>query len=266
MKKFAWILVIAIGVSSPVCIAQQEDPAQVMLFGIFHFANPGHDVVKTDQINVMTSENQAYLDALADRLAEFKPTRILLEFEPSRDADFQQRLSDYKKREFELTSNEIYQVGFRVAARTDGATVHGFDERSVQWQAEPLFEHLQDNDQKMASRIDALIADITARIGQAHSTLPLRELLLIANDRGDDRLNRSFYVLTNEAGTEGSFVGADATASWWHRNFRMYALVQRYAQPGERGIVIGGQGHIAILRQLLDDDMDRDAVDVRPLL
>jgi predicted proteasome-type protease len=46
----------------------------------------------------------------------------------------------------------------------------------------------------------------------------------------------------------------------------MYALVQRHAQPGERVLVIGGQGHIAIMRQLLADDRDREAVDVHPYL
>ena len=39
--------------------------------------------------------------------------------------------------------------------------------------------------------------------------------------------------------------GADASASWWQRNFRMYALIQQHAQPGARDIAIGGQGHTA---------------------
>ncbi len=73
-------------------------------------------------------------------------------------------------------------------------------------------------------------------------------------------------IVTNPVGDQNNFVGADASASWWHRNFRMYAHVQRYARPGERVLVIGGQGHTAILRQLLADDPDREAVDVRPFL
>jgi hypothetical protein len=243
-----------------------QETSQVMLFGVFHFANPGLDVVKTDQINVMTTENQAYLDELADRIAEFKPTKILLEFEPGRDADLQQRLADYRDGNFELTSNEVYQLGFRIAARVEGASIHGFDERSVHWQAEPLFEYLENNDPVTQARLSDLIEQITAEMQEAHSTLSLRELLLRANDESEDRLNRSSYLMTNHVGTKDNFVGADATASWWHRNFRMYAHVQRYTQPGDRVLVIGGQGHVAILRTLLDDDPDRVAVDVQPYL
>jgi hypothetical protein len=241
-----------------------QEPSEVMLFGAFHFANPGLDVVKTDQINVMTPENQDYLEGLAERLADFQPTKILLEYEPTRDAELQQRLADYRDGSFELPSNEIYQLGFRIAARTDGATIHGFDERSVHWQAEPLFAYLEHSDPETQARLNALYEQVTEEMQEAHSTLSLRELLVLANDEDKDRLNRASYLMTNHAGTGDSFVGADATASWWHRNFRMYAHVQRYAQPGDRVLVIGGQGHIAILRTLLDDDPERVAVDVRP--
>ena len=60
--------------------------AQVLLFGTFHFANPGRDVVKTEQIDVMTEESQEYLLGLSRRLAEeFRPTVVLLEFDPARE-------------------------------------------------------------------------------------------------------------------------------------------------------------------------------------
>ena len=145
-------------------------------------------------------------------------------------------------------------------------TLHGFDERGIQWNAEPLFEYLQDVDTDTNARVEAWIEENAAQTDTMHSTLSLKELLLSTNDPAEDRNNRAFYIMTNPVGTDASFVGADATASWWHRNFRMYALIQRYAQPGERVLVIGGQGHTAILRRMLADDMDREAVDVRPFL
>lgn len=246
--------------------AQQAEPAQVMVFGVFHFANPGRDLVRTDQINVMTSENQAYLESLAKRVSEFNPTVVLLEFDPARDTEMQQRYQQYIEGSFELRSNEVYQLGFRIAALSDAVTIHGFDETNVHWQAEPLFEYLKNSDTETGARMSALIGDMTAENQEAHSTLSLRELLLNANDAGRDALNRYTYLLTNHVGDGANLVGADATASWWHRNFRMYAHVQRYAQPGERVLAIAGQGHTAILRLLLADDHDREAVDVLPYL
>ncbi len=69
-----------------------------------------------------------------------------------------------------------------------------------------------------------------------------------------DAQNKSLYVLTNAAGAGGSFAGADASASWWHRNFRMLARLQKLAQTEPRVLAIAGQGHMAILKDLLRFD------------
>jgi len=252
--------------AAPAAIAEELPPAQVMLFGVFHFSNPGHDVVKTDQVNVMTDKNQVYLEALSDRLSKYNPTVVLLEFGPERDSEMQERFRHYVDGSYELPANEVYQLGFRIAARSAANTVRGFDESNVQWQAEPLFEYLESNDANTNAKLNALIEEMTLAQQKAHESLSLRELLLRSNDADQDALNRSIYLLTNPVGENDNFVGADATASWWHRNFRMYSIVQRYAQPGERVLVLGGQGHIAILRQLLADDREREGVDVRPYL
>ena len=253
-------------VGSPVSTAEDQPPAQVMLLGVFHFSNPGRDVVKTDQIDVMTDENQAYLEALSDKLSKYNPTVVLLEFSPEREPEMQERFRQYVDGRYQLSSNEVYQLGFRIAARSEADTIHGFDETNIHWQAQPLFEYLESNDANPNARLSALIEELTLADQKAHASLSLQELLVRSNDADRDARNRAIYLLTNHVGENDNFVGADATASWWHRNFRMYALVQRYAQPGERVLVMGGQGHIAILRQLLSDDREREAIDVRPYL
>ena len=259
-------LCMLLSVTLSVANAADQPPAQVMLFGVFHFANPGHDVVKTDQINVMTDENQAYIEALADKLSQYNPTVVLLEFTPDREPEMQERFRQYVDGNYQLPSNEVYQLGFRIAARSDAETIHGFDETNTQWQAEPLFDYLESVDTKTGAKVSTVFEELTAADQKAHASLSLQQLLIRANDADRDAQNRALYLMTNHVGEGSNFVGADATASWWHRNFRMYALVQRHARPGERVLVIGGQGHIAILRQLLADDQEREAVDVGPYL
>ena len=39
------MLCIFLSVTFSVANAEEQSPAQVMLFGVFHFANPGRDVV-----------------------------------------------------------------------------------------------------------------------------------------------------------------------------------------------------------------------------
>ena len=236
--------------------------AKIMLMGVFHFGNPAQDLVKTNQINVMTSENQQYLEKLSDRISQFMPTVVMLEFDPANGKAIQEQYDQYLKDSFSLPSNEIYQIGFRVAKKSQLTTVHSFDEQTIEWNAQPLFDYMEARDPETRSRFEALIEQITKETEQAHATLSLSELLLDANHEQKDTLNKYLYLFTNSIGAGQNFEGADAAASWWHRNFRMYANIQKFADPGEKVLVIGGQGHTAILKDLLKLDLDREAVDV----
>jgi hypothetical protein len=244
----------------------QDQPAEVLLFGVFHFANPGRDVVRVDQVDVSTRENQAYLGALAERLCAFRPTIILLEFDRAREAEMQSQLDAYRADRLELGLNENHQIGLRVAKACGVEKLYGFDESEVGWNAEPLFEYLESSAPDVLEAFNDEIARLQQAEATAHRELSLRELLIRANDSERDRMNKDLYLLTNAAGAGFGFEGADATARWWHRNIRMYANIQRYAAAGERVLVVAGQGHTAILRDLLAIDRRISAHDIRPYL
>jgi hypothetical protein len=115
------------------------EPAQVLLFGTFHFQDAGLDVVKPEDFDVMTPESQEYLQALAGRLAAMKPTKVLLEYAPADDKLVNQRYRDYLAGAFELPANEIYQLGFH-RQLAGHERVHSRQPR-CRWQADAMFEY-----------------------------------------------------------------------------------------------------------------------------
>ena len=243
--------------------AQAQTP-EVLLFGVFHFSNPGHDVVRVDQIDVSTPANQTYLTGLSQRLCEFRPTAILLEFDRARESDIRRQFDNYATGRSGLPgSDEIYQVGFRVAKLCGVKNIYGFDETEVGWDAEPLFAYLEKSAPDLLGAFNAEITRLQAATTTAHRELNLKELLARANDPQQDRLNKDLYLITNAAGAGLGFEGADATARWWRRNFRMYANIQRYATADERILVVAGSGHTAILRDLLAIDRRIKSRDIR---
>jgi hypothetical protein len=243
--------------------AHATEPAKVMLIGTFHFSNPGKDVVKVDDVDVLDVASQQFLQQFAERLAGFKPTRVLLEYDPANEALINQRYSDYLAGTYELGVNEIYQLGFRIAKLSGLKAVQSFDHTDLQWQAEAMFEYAKQHDSPEMKTFNESIERVTQEEAQARATENLRGLLMRANDEENDRQNMDLYLTTNAIGVGDGYAGADATASWWQRNFRMYANIQQAAQPGERLIVIGGQGHTAILKQLLriDQRLQKEKVD-----
>lgn len=241
-------------------------PAKVMLLGLFHFDNPGLDAVKFTPIDVMQPKEQAYLQALCERIAAFKPTKVLLEYPPQSDELFNQRYADYLAGRYELKLNEIYQLGFRIARLAGLKRVHGFDERDSPSDG-ALWEYLAKDAPAAMKEVESLIAALSTRFQHEHRTLSLRDLLRKSNSPADDNLNKSFYLMLNDVGAgQRKFVGADASAQWWQRNFRMYANVQVHAGPGERVVVIAGSGHTAILRDLVKVDPKRVEEKVAPYL
>lgn len=262
MKRFFSMLtlVLASGVQA------QQQPAEILLFGVFHFANPGHDVVRVNHIDVTTPDNQAYLIELAKSLCKFKPTVILLEFDRSRETEMQEKLNLYRDGQLALSANERQQIGFRVAKECGVEKIYGIDESQIGWDAEPLFEYLEDSKPELLQAFNSEVAEIQAEEAAAHRDLSLRELLIRANDPEQDQKNKDLYLLTNVAGARCGFAGADATARWWHRNFRMFANIQYFAKPGERVLVLTGQGHTAIFRDLAGIDRRILAQDIEQYL
>ena len=243
-----------------------EAPAKVMLMGTFHFANPGLDTVKTNQIDVTTPKNQQYLEKFSARIAHnFSPTVVLLECARERQLELNTEYNKYVAGDFKLPVNEIYQLGFRIAKASGLESVQCFDEREVQWQAGELMKTMPEQAPEIQAEFEAFISDVSTQLETMHADLSLKEILLTMNSREFDEKNQSLYVLLNEIGASESFVGADATASWWHRNFRMYANIQKAAVKDSRVFVIAGQGHTAILKNLLTLDPKRVAGDVQVL-
>ncbi len=240
--------------------------AKVLMLGSFHFDNPGLDAVKHEVIDVMKAPSQAYLEALSDRLAAFKPTVVLLEYNPDNEVKMNERYRDYLAGRYTLERNEIYQVGFRVAKRAGLKSVTSFDERNTPNDGD-LWNYMPQHEPERMKQFEQMIADLSAEGQRDHTTLTLQALLQKHNAPEQDRRNKDLYLLFNPVGAKvRSFNGADSTASWWRRNFRMYANIQLHASPGARILVVGGQGHTAILRDFVSIDSTVDEEPIAPYL
>lgn len=235
-------------------VSSGNSVAQVMLMGTFHFSNPSLDLVKSEVMNVMSPESQSYLENITEQISQFKPTAIMLEFNPDNTDKINQQYQGYLAGTFELPVNEIYQIGFRVAKLSGVKTLLSLDERSIEWQAENLFEYMKNHDPETEALMEAMIESLSQQSKADQQNLNLKALMLKYNDPVHDQKNKSLYLLTNAVGVDDGFSGADSAASWWHRNFRIYAKIQHQALAGHRVFALAGQGHVAILKDLLKID------------
>ncbi|MBB5204709.1 hypothetical protein HNQ51_002023 [Inhella inkyongensis] len=257
-RRAAAVSLITLSLGTMAAPPQAAGPARVMLLGTFHFDNPGQDAVKFQPIDVLQPAPQRYLDGLVQRLVAFKPTRVMLEYSQQADERFNQRYQAYRKGEFKLQLNEIYQIGFRVAHGAGLARVDSVDEEVPGTADEALFKNMPSRDPAAWQRLMDKVAEMSQRFQKQHREQGLGQILASSNTPAADRENKGFYMLFNAVGGgQREYLGADSAAAWWQRNLRMYARIQHLAQPGERVLVIAGSGHTAILRDLLAADDQR---------
>lgn len=259
------LIALLLGVLAVACSHAEETP-RILIVGVFHFSNPGLDAVKTVQIDVTTPESQRYLENLARSLADFRPTEILQEFRPEDEDNVNGEYRQFLEGAFDLGTSELHQLGFRLAKESGIERLYGIDEWGPQMKFGELQEYMEVSDPDTLKQFQALLAEFTASEEKAHAALNLKELLIRQNQPSSENQNMSLYLSTNHVGVGNGFVGADSTAAWWNRNFRMYANIQQYAKPGSRIIVIAGSGHASILRNLAHIDTSFDVENVLPYL
>lgn len=77
--RFLALLALICAAMTPSLPAAAAQPIQVMVLGAYPFANPGQDLANVKVDDMLAPQRQAELAKLADELAAWKPTKIMVE-------------------------------------------------------------------------------------------------------------------------------------------------------------------------------------------
>jgi basic membrane lipoprotein Med (substrate-binding protein (PBP1-ABC) superfamily) len=249
MKKSLFVVIFAAVLPA---VAQQSPEtsarAEVLVLGVYHMSNPGHDIFNTKVDDVLAPKRQAEIAQVTATLAKFHPTKIAVERTVGDDR-ITKAYADYLAGKHELTSNEIEQLGFRLAKELGHKTVYAVDV-----DGEFPFQHII-NYAKASGRskeLDALLGEIGAKVKAENAYLAshtVLETLLYMN--ADDEIAEyvGFYYREAQFGEPWDWAGADLLAEWYRRNIRIYSnIMQLVDSPNERVLVIYGAGHTGWLQ------------------
>ncbi|MEX2531072.1 MAG: DUF5694 domain-containing protein [Gemmatimonadota bacterium] len=241
------------------------EPVRVLVLGVYHFANPGLDVVKTEVADVLSPTKQEEIQAVVDAIARFRPTKITVEQLPASAARLDSLYAAYRSGEHELSRNETEQLGFRLAARFEHVRVHPIDHRG-EFPFEAVMEYAQRNDPDFVDFVQRELARITEETNREQRENTVGEILRTANDPALLAEGHGAYVRFATVGAGDTYVGADLLAKWYDRNIRIFANLKRVVEPGDRVLVVIGSGHAPILRELVTYDPDIELVEATEFL
>src|SRR3954468_24504566 len=129
-----FLLAVMIGISFT-ALGQQSSASQpgtpaaraeVLVLGTYHMGNPGHDIYNMQADDVRAPKRQAEIAQLVQVLKKFNPTKIAVESDAFSDK-IPKRYADYLAGRYELTANEIDQIGLRLAKELGHKAVYPVD-------------------------------------------------------------------------------------------------------------------------------------------
>lgn len=233
-----------------VCAAFAQEPAhqpiQVMVLGMYHMDNPGLDEVNMVADDPLTPTRQAELVHTAERLAQFRPTKIAIEQRPTTDNFVWARPMNTEY--IETRRNEIFQVAMRTGLLLGHQHLYAVDAPG-QW----LYDTVEALDARLTGgariRADREALNRYVAIDNARLLVtPINEYLAWLNQPDQLLQNHQFMTRALRIANGQEQPAASFGAAWYERNLRICGNVQQIALPGDRIIVMFGQGHAWHLR------------------
>ncbi len=239
----------------------------LMILGSGHLANWGADRINYRMDDVLAPKRQDELQALADQLAQFKPTKIAVEVDERWDAKLQEEYNGYLKDSFQLEPHEIHQIGFRLAKDMGHPKVYCVDYfRDDPIVRDDLDHHLTDwgtfaeaNDQKHLlgpPPTGKMTQDADGKIWiEPEKYEPIIDMYLRMNQDEKIRTNLRDYLRIARIGLQDQYPGANWVAhAWYPRNLKTFVNLTRITESeDERILLIIGAGHLGFLKQIAED-------------
>ncbi|MHC5064525.1 MAG: DUF5694 domain-containing protein [Planctomycetota bacterium] len=250
MLRILVLLSAFLAADSSTRLAQGKQPAQVMVLGSYHFANPGLDIAKFEVADVLAEEKQAEILEIVDALALFEPTKIAIEADPRQAVQFERRYQNYREGNHELTRNERQQLGFRLADLCDHEKLYPID-HSGNFPMQEVMAYAQEKDPEFVKFYEDSIKQIETEANEWQRTLSIGEILRRENSPERIAGGHDLYLKTARVGAGDDPVGARLVTAWYERNIHIFANLAAIAEPGERILVIMGAGHLGTLKELI---------------
>ncbi len=275
IKITALSLILFVALSS--CITKttyikpiDKKQTEILLIGTFHFDNPGLDIAKNNSFEVLNTKTQAELDVMAQKIKEFNPTKIFVEWSYDRQNELDTLYNSYLNGtgDFSKDKNEIFQLAFRVGKLNNNERLEAIDYKMNF----PFGEVLEILEKRKQTALKEEIMTTIQKIGtdfdeKLKKGISLTDMLLSHNTDTFRYMANNAYETILNAGNDTDFESANLVSQWNKRNLYMYSLLKKKTtDKDERVMVLLGASHIANIKLMLDANKDWKTVELKDVL
>ncbi len=248
-----------------------KNKAKILVVGTFHMDYPNLDVIKVtdeDKIDVLIEPKKSELTDLINYIKTFKPTKIAIEAFPSWHAT--EKLKKYKKGSFRNERDERFQIAMRLANELKLDTLYSVDAQSFDGEIEKLdsafYQKLiKDFDFQSNDPYGDMYKEFYTYVNKQVTKMTLLDYFKYLNSEEIHKLDYGGYLIGDFKLDQ--YRGADILSVWWYnRNLRIFRNIQEITnRADDRILVLFGNSHASILRQLIECTPEYEYVDFNQL-
>lgn len=248
------LLVIFCGVLAFNVFAQnQNSKIKVLNFGTFHMGATS-DANKTE-FDERDEKNRKAVHEVAKKLAEFKPTVLIVERIPEYDEKLKSKYAEYLKKPETRYKNptEIELLAFELGRLSDTKRIYGIDHKmGYNYRIGSQIKNAVDSKtyKDFEKNPYGMVSDINK--GDPNKLSLFDKLKLFNHNKFLDFLITANADILTHAGTDNNFEGADEAAKYYQRNLRMYLNLNRIPlKKDDRVFILMGASHTAFFRDFM---------------
>lgn len=246
---FLCILILLVAVTSDA----QQKKTQVLLLGSFHFDNPGLDVAKFENANILSAQRQKEVLEVVEKIKLFRPDKIFIEMPVERQQKLDSSFNKYKNGELKLGASETHQIAYRVAKELNHQGLFAVDYTEANFPFDSLMQSATEAQQfEFLGMVKQELEKIEKDFNESLKTKTVKEILLHHNSPEVMKETVGIYYEFLIAGKKGNHVGSYLTSEWWRRNMVIYENVLKTLNgKEERILILFGSGHTALLHEMM---------------
>ncbi|OXA82537.1 hypothetical protein SAMN05444397_107144 [Flavobacterium aquidurense] len=242
---------------------------KILLIGTIHFETPHLDSFELKTDDFLAPKRQQELEQLTETLKRTNADKVMIEKPFTQQKQIDSLYIAYSENRYKLTVSEREQIGFRLAKKLNLKQINCVDVLYLMTHDSLVAVTAKEKNQlyllkDLGTNANKIIHEIDSVVKRNSIT----EVLKYINTKELLQKNLSIYLkYIAKVGAGENYIGAESVSDWYLRNLAIYANVMNQITANDKYVVlIFGQGHIPILKHLLQNNDDFEVVEVNSVL
>ncbi|MEC3883303.1 DUF5694 domain-containing protein [Halobacillus sp. HZG1] len=211
---------------------------EIILVGSYHF----------EQEEELVDKKEKEVIELVDHLAQYKPTKVAVEWEMSKDNELN---IEYKKSKGDYSIDEIQQIGFRLAKKLNHEKVY-----AVNWSGRISQEDMTELNATIQGSYPELLntmKGISKNAPDISLNTPLVDSFRKLNDnKATKELERMYLSFVTVTDNKEKMIGFDFLNKWSERELMVFKNIVETSNSNDSILLIIGSDHLWMLRKLFE--------------